>query len=496
MPPPASFDPQPAARPSAIRFLADRIDYERTRAMPYDESRLGLDRMRQLLDRLGNPGLDLPIVHVAGTKGKGSTSDMIAAALGAAGYRTGLFTSPHLEGVEERMAIDGRPCQPGELVELIRLVRPVVEAMDRLDPGGSGPAGPTYFEITTAMALLHFARRGVQAAVLEVGLGGRLDATNVCMPRVAVITSISFDHTQQLGDTLAAIAGEKAGIVKPGVPLVSGVVQPEPREVIRLVCRQRGCPLIERGTDYEFDYEPPRHAERGGQVGRVRFRTPAGSQDFALGLLGRHQAANAATALAVLDQLRQSDWRLPEAAVGRALAGLACPARIELLARQPAVVLDAAHNVASAEALLETLAESFSATRRLLIFAATRDKDYRGMLARLLRCFDEVFFTCYLDNPRAVPPQELAACAAQLWAEKGPGPFGRHGPQRGSEGSDPRPLSSRWPIYDNPAGAWQAAIGRSRPDDLICITGSFFLAAEIRRLLHSAGPCLPPSGRV
>ncbi len=331
MPSPASFDPPPAARTSAIRFLTDRIDYERTWAMPYNASRLGLDRMRQLLYRLGNPGLDLPIVHVAGTKGKGSTSAMIAAALVAAGYRTGLFTSPHLEGVEERMAVDGNACPPGELVELVRLVRPAVEAMDRLAAGGPGPAGPTYFEITTAMALLHFARQGCQAVVLEVGLGGRLDATNVCAPRVAVITSISFDHTQELGDTLAAIAGEKAGIVKPGVPLVSGVVQPEPREVIRTVCRQRGCPLIERGTDYDFDYEPPRNAQLGGQTGRVRFRTPEGSQDFRLGLLGRHQAANAATALAVLDQLRRSGWRLPEAAVGRALAGLAWPARIELV---------------------------------------------------------------------------------------------------------------------------------------------------------------------
>ncbi len=159
-------------------------------------------------------------------------------------------------------------------------------------------------------------------------------------------------------------------------------------------------------------------------------------------------------------------------------------------------MLDGADNVASARALIETLAESFSATRRLLIFAATRGKDYRGMLAHLRGCFDEILFTRYLDNPRAVPPEELAACAARLSAEERPLPAGRNGPRCGWEGSAPRPVSSPWPVYGDPAGAWAAAIGRSRPDDLICITGSFFLAAEIRRLLRSGGPCLPPSGRV
>ena len=486
-----------------MRFLLGRIDYERSRSMPYDPHQLGLGRIRELLDRLGRPDAGLPVVHIAGTKGKGSTSAMIAAALSAAGLRTGLFTSPHLDRVEERIRIDGRPCEPEELVELVDLVRPAVEAMNPHDPAAPGArianpssAGPTYFEIITAMALVHFARRKVRAAVLEVGLGGRLDATNVCSPQVSVITSISFDHTQQLGNSLAAIAWEKGGIIKPGVPVVSGVTEDEPREVIRQICRQRGCRLIERPADFDFDYEPPQHLERADGCGLVRYRAggdhadqcrptptnadqrdphagtpsvpgrcPVGARSvpdgvcrqFSLRLPGRHQAANAAVALAVLQELSRAGWDVPEAAVRRGLGELAWPARVEVLSRRPTVVLDAAHNVASIEALVETLRESFAAARRILIFASSQDKDHRGMLQRLLGCFDEILWTRYLDNPRAVPPEDLQALAVELG-------------------------SRRWPIYADPAAAWEAARRLASPEDLIVVAGSFFLAAEIRRL--------------
>jgi dihydrofolate synthase/folylpolyglutamate synthase len=481
-------------REAAARFLLERIDYERSRAMPYDPHRLGLDRMRVLLGRLGRPDQGLPVVHVAGTKGKGSTSAMIAAALSAAGLRTGLFTSPHLDGVEERMRIDGQPCSPDDLVELIDLVRPAVETMDggreeelqnakcKMQNANSGetaqsprpktqdprplipnpqsliPSSPTYFEITTAMALLHFARQKARAAVLEVGLGGRLDATNVCAPQLSVITSISFDHTQQLGNTLAAIAREKAGIIKPGVPVVSGVTAAEPREVIRQICRERGCRLIERQTDFDFDYEPPRRLELADACGVLHYRAPDGCRAFSLRLAGRHQAANAALAVAALDQLRRSGWQVPDAAIGTALAGLTWPARIEVVARRPAIVLDGAHNVASVEALLETLDACFAPARRILIFAASRDKDHHGMLRRLLGRFDEILLTQYLDNPRAMPAEELERLAAQI---------------------DGR----RRPVYAGPAAAWEAARRLAAPEDLLCVSGSFFIAAEIRRLL-------------
>ena len=293
LPMPSRANSSSARRDAALRFLVGRIDYERTQSMPSSEEAMKLDRMRELLARLGNPHEAVPIVHVAGTKGKGSTSAMIAAVLSAAGYRIGLFTSPHLDRVEERIAIDGRPCSGDDLADLVERIRPAVEAMDQAAisplPSGDEPEvrategsgvrgqgsespnqhGPTYFEIVTAMAFDHFRRRGVNAAVLEVGLGGRLDSTNVCSPCVTIITNISFDHTKQLGDTLAAIAAEKAGIIKPGVPVISGVDTDEPRGVIRRIARQNGCRLVELGVDFHFDYHPPHHLERARIRGTV-----------------------------------------------------------------------------------------------------------------------------------------------------------------------------------------------------------------------------------
>jgi dihydrofolate synthase / folylpolyglutamate synthase len=462
--PPTLLDPAASPHARALDFLASRIDYERMRRMPYGERELKLDRMRALLDRLGNPERGLPILHVAGTKGKGSTAAMLGSVLRAAGFRSGVFSSPHLERVEERFAINGLHATPDELVEMVEAVRPACEAMDRAACSSGGVAlGPTFFEVTTAMALEHFARRRCDVAVLEVGMGGRLDSTNVCSPMVAIITSISHDHTNQLGSTLEAIAGEKAGIVKPGVPVVSGVVEPAARDVIRRRCRELGCRLVELGTDFEFRYAPPGGVEQAEGLGRMDFLLPPGGTDappryagLPLRLLGSHQAANAAVALAALEELQRLGWAIPEAAVRAGLAEVVCPARVEIVARRPVVVLDAAHNVASIDALLATLDESFSAARRLLIFATTEEKDVRGMLASLLGRFDEVIFTRYRNNPRGVPAEELQALAAEL--------SGR-----------------TWPVRATPAEAWDLAARTAGPDDLICVTGSFFIAAEMRR---------------
>jgi len=459
----ADFDDTSAEYRGAVQFLLGRIDYERADFMPSGGHGLKLDRMRQLLDRLGSPHLGLPTIHIAGTKGKGSTAAIIAAALSAAGYRTGLFTSPHLERMEERIAIDGLRCSGKELVNLVEQIRPVVEAMDRAAASGAGEQGPTYFEIITAMAMLHFAQCKADAVVLEVGLGGRLDATNVCLPRVSVITSISFDHTKQLGNTLTAIAGEKAGIIKPGVPVVSGVVEQEPRDVIREVCRQRQCRLVELHRDFDFSYWSPRHLEQTAEHGKLDFRyhfggVSLGFENLSLSLTGHHQAANTAVALAAVAELKRAGWKIPEDAIRKALAEMVWPARVEVVARRPVVVLDAAHNPASIAALLRTLDESFRVARRMLIFATTRDKDLRGMLSLLLDRFDRVVFTRYLDNPRAVPPEELQSLAFEL-------------------------TGRRYPTYAEPAAAWEAIRTQAASNDLICITGSFFLAADMRRTM-------------
>lgn len=454
-------------REAALRFLYQRIDYERTVSMPYHQGKLKLARMRELLRRLGDPQESLPIVHVAGTKGKGSTAAMVAAVLTAAGYRTGLFTSPHLVGMEERLAIDGSPCPPDEFVQLVEELAPVVNQMDA-EAERSYPTdfGPTFFEVVTAMGFLRFAQRGVQVAVVEVGLGGRLDSTNVCRPRVSVITSISLDHTKQLGKTEEAIAWEKAGIIKRGVPVVSGVTHPGAREVIRAACRRKRSRLVEVEREFHFDYRPPRGLERAPAWGEVDFEYdgPGGARSYQrvrLGLVGRHQGANAAVALATLAQLQAAGWDIPESAIRIGLESLVWPARVEVLARHPVVIIDAAHNVASVEALLRTLEESFSVRKRILIFATTQEKDVAEMLRRLLPAFDHVLLTQYLDNPRAVPLAELCATA------------------RAVSGRD-------WPAFGRPAEAWQAARSLASAEDLICVTGSFFIAAQVRHEVQGA----------
>ena len=507
----------------ARRFLMDRINYERAQSMPCSEEAFKLDRMRELLNRLGNPQQGMPIVHVAGTKGKGSTSAMLAAVLSAAGFHSGLFTSPHLDRVEERITLDARPCSAEDLTALLEQIRPVVEAMDRAAAEKKPPEyGPTYFEIITAAALLHFAQCRADAVVLEVGLGGRLDSTNVCTPVVSLITSISFDHTKQLGATLAAIAAEKAGIIKTGVTVVSGVTTDEPREENRRLARQNGCQLIEQGVDFDFVYRPPLHLEQADSPARIDFRYlqrdtenleekgeesialemriasprschPERSEgsavnaeeilryaqddkntaydNLAIRLLGRHQAANAAMVLATVEQLRRIGWKIPEVAVRRGLAEVKWPARVEVVARRPAVVLDAAHNAASIGALVEALAESFSVERRWLIFATTQEKDLRGMLSQLLDAFDRVIFTRYQNNPRGVPPEQLQALAVEL----------REAAAKETQKTGVRTADTT--VVSTPTDAWNMVHQLAGPDDLICITGSFFIAAEMQRLI-------------
>ncbi len=251
----------PAHENSAADFLLRRINYERTPNVPYLSGEFKLDRMRRLMSLLGDPHLDLKAIHIAGTKGKGSTAAMVASVLCAAGYRAGLYTSPHLERTEERIVIDGQACPPDKFLALAAQVQPAVERIDE-ESAAHGEMGPTFFEVTTAMAFLHFAQANVAAAVLEVGLGGRLDSTNVCRPEVCIITSISFDHVKQLGNTLALIAAEKSGIIKPGIPVISGVIDPEPRDVIAARAAELSAPLIQLGIDYDFS--PPLPPGEGG----------------------------------------------------------------------------------------------------------------------------------------------------------------------------------------------------------------------------------------
>jgi len=488
------------SREDAIRFLESRLNYERAKSVPYNEERFKLDSMRQLLTRLGDPDRDFPIIHIAGTKGKGSTATMIASVLSASGRRTGLYTSPHLERLEERFRVDGKICSEQELIALVRAIQPAVEALEQEVAPVPDRWGPTYFEMVTAMAMLHFSRQGAEAAVLEVGLGGRLDSTNVCMPVVSVITSISFDHTQQLGNTLAEIAGEKGGIIKPGVPVVSGVVQEEPRRVIERIAQDRGCCISQLGVDFHVRYHPLKlDATMEKDSGSFRLQAEIDYAEgfdalhdeehwtlprLSLGLIGRHQAVNAAIALATLRQLQKGNglsWEITEEAIREGLANAHqhCPARLEVISLSPTVVMDVAHNPASIAATVQVLRESFfsfaSAGQdqekqrdephkqpRLLMFAATQDKDFPAMLRLLLPHFNQVIFTRYRNNPRAVPPAELAKVAEEIFAELG--------------------KSAKQTITDDPATACAIAQSWMTPQHLVCVTGSFFLVSEVRAI--------------
>jgi dihydrofolate synthase/folylpolyglutamate synthase len=456
----------------AIEYLFSRINYERLHGESYSARDFKLDRMRQFLELIGNPQERIPAVHIAGTKGKGSTASVVASILAAAGHRVGLFTSPHLTAFEERMTVNGVRPSPQQLVELVNGVRDSVERLER----SAGPMSPTYFEIATALAWRYFEQQNAGIAVLEVGLGGRLDATNVCRPEVCVITSISRDHTALLGSDLASIAREKAGIIKPGVPVVSGVRPAEARRVLEQTCREQGAPLLQLGETVRVAI----HQSDGGSADeRAAPLPPMRRADVAtpwrawpnvpVALPGEHQADNAALALAATGVLVERGWNVDADAVYRGLASVAWPARIEVLAARPTVVVDAAHNWASIGALLRTLATSFPARRRVLIFAATCDKDVAGLLRRLLPEFDTVILSQYQNNPRAVPAAELHRLVGAISG---------------------RPVH----VASDPAAAWKLARRLASEDDLICVAGSFFIAAELREIiLDQSGPALAPS---
>lgn len=467
-------DPKNRRREAAIEFLLGRINYERTAWIPYGHRQLKLDRMRQLLTRLGNPDAGMPIVHIAGTKGKGSTAAMVAAVLRAAGYEVGLFSSPHLENIEERFAVNGQPCTGDELASLVDQLRPVVAAMDRESENADSSMSPTYFELTTAIALMHFAERKVDVAVLEVGLGGRLDSTNVCQPAVTVITSISFDHTKQLGETLPEIAAEKAGIIKPGVPVLCGQMDSAPRQVITEIAKQHGCRMLVAGRDFRHRYRAAKLRDDPETLGRVDFDGDIGDEHLRLTglplrLLGEHQAANASLAIATVAELRRQGWSISTAAIHQALQHLSLPGRFEIVGHRPPVVLDVAHNVASARALGDALEASFPDDNRILLLAASHDKDVRGIVRELLPHFRQVVVTRYLDNPRSVPVPELGEIVReQIKSLRSKEVIGN--------------------VYEceSPDDAWDMAVELASADQLICITGSFFIVAELRSRALSA----------
>jgi dihydrofolate synthase/folylpolyglutamate synthase len=441
--------------PETITYLHSLTDYETKRIERYTPETLDLSRVERLLAAVGNPHTRFPAVHLAGTKGKGSTAAMCESSLRAAGYHTGFYSSPHLHTFRERIQVGGHKITREEIIALVDEVRPAIE----------GIPGVTTFEAITTLGFLYFARSEVDIAIVEVGLGGRLDATNVMMPEVSVITSLSLDHTYLLGDTLAEIAWEKAGIIKPRIPVVSAPQPAEGIKVIEAVCQERGAPLTEVGRDWDYEAGP---ADFDGQAFTARHISNEGAEldgEYWIPLLGRHQLENSTSAIAALDILRRQGFHIPNEAVREGLRDVYWPGRMEILSREPLVVVDCAHNPYSAQVLRKALEEWFPGQRWVLTFGASADKDIAGMLKALLPISEYVIVT-RSDHPRAAAPIELADIVVSVGG--------------GAE------------VTVNMRKALRRGLTMMDPGNGLLVTGSVFLVADAREeWAHHTGAPLP-----
>ena len=458
-----------------LKRLFGRINYERQNTPKASDFKLA--NMLELVGRLGDPHLKYPVIHVAGTKGKGSVCTYLGAILAASGLKTGVYTSPHLEVVHQRIAIDGQIIGDQQLLEVLNRMAPVIDEMDGRAVD-SEVSKLTFFEVITAAAMLHFANERVDVAVLEVGMGGRLDSTNICKPELCVITNVSLDHTQQLGETVDRIAREKAGIIKSGIPVVSGATHPEVLPVISETAQRHSANLFSMDQDFYCDsqvvgrqdseWSSTSHQARVSNRFRVRGKVGQESyqiDELEVGIWGAHQQQNASMAIAAVHVLIENGWSISQQHIRAGLRQARLEGRTEVLMRQPTVVVDMAHNVASAAALADTLCleipEFSEANRRRLVFAASREKDVEGMLRPLAAVFDEICLTQFTSNPRGMPVQQLTEIAAQV----------------------PNSTNTQWLTKPDSrtAGLW--CLENMEERDFTCITGSVFLVAELRPLM-------------
>lgn len=436
----------------ALNYIYSHTNFERKLMPKYDMTTLDLSRIEGLESDLGNPHREFPVILIAGTKGKGSTAAMVERILRAAGYKTGLYSSPHLHSFRERIRVAGKMVTEAEIIQRVNQLRPHADTV----------LGLTAWEVMTALAFLTFAAEKVDVAVLEVGLGGRLDATNITEPVVSVITSISYDHTHLLGNTLSAIAFEKAGIIRQGGEVVCAPQFPEAMTTIETVCAERQASLIVAGEETPW------------RIGRVSL----GGQSFFwrnsryfLPLLGEHQVTNAITALMAVEKFAEKmGWEISDAAKQKGIAAVVWQGRLEILSRDPLLLVDSAMNGDSARKLRQTLTEYFPGRRVIFVFGASRDHDYRAMLTELLPISTRVIAT-QASHPRATRPDVLAATALTL-------------------GATIETTSS----VDEALALAEENIGER---DLICVAGSLFCAAEARFVwMEKTRQPLPPTDPV
>ena len=417
-------------------------------------AKFNLENITVLMERLGRPDRTYPIVHIAGTNGKGSTAAFLESILRAAGFRTGLNTSPHLERINERIRINGEEVSDQIFAETFTRVQEVIE---ELLAAGRLQAHPTYFECVTALAFEVFARERVEFAVVEVGLGGRLDATNIVRPQVSVITRIDFDHENYLGHSLEEIAREKAGIVKAGVPVATAPQLPEVREVLRGKARELDATIVDTGEDFDLEREI---AEAGCARALARARARGEAVRLAPGLPGRFQLENALNAAATARLLQARGYRITNQNIEQGNRSTEWPGRLERLQAGPDVYLDGAHNPGAARELAQFLEENFARRRVYLIFGAMRDKSVDEMTGILFPLASEVIFT-QPGTPRAVSANQLADLA------------GHH--------------AARYTVIRDAEEALESALAKARSDDAVFVTGSLYLVGQLRHAWKGRG---------
>lgn len=450
------LDPSQSAFQKAVKFLNTLTNYEGLRIVRYNADNFDLSRMKNLLRKLDNPQDKIRTVHIAGTKGKGSTTAMTAAMLEAQGLRVGTYTSPHLIDLRERIAINGVMISQDDFAKYVRNIEPIVKKLKPL---------PTYFDVMTAIAFQYFADQKVDIAVIETGLGGRLDSTNVIKPEVSAISSISFDHMQQLGYSLAKIAAEKAGIFKPGVPAISVAQVPEVEAVLKRVAGEVGAPLEICGSSIEFSYRFEA-SRMGGRQYRVCLTTNTSKYEhITVPLYGEHQALNCGLAMAIIDRLKSRGFPIDDTKAMEGLSKAAISGRMEIIKQTPKIMVDAAHNAASVDALMRAIGQHVPYDSLVVIFGCCGDKDIEGMLGRIASGADKVIFT-KVNSIRTANPHDLAM---------------RYTEQYGKMAQ----------VVENLDQALEIAYRAVTKEDLICITGSFYLVGEAKRKIQGDTPPAP-----
>ncbi|MDP6924994.1 MAG: folylpolyglutamate synthase/dihydrofolate synthase family protein [Candidatus Scalindua sp.] len=438
----------------AEEFLLQTIDFEKLTQYKYDTSTFDLKRMEEMMSYVEGPHKKRKAVHITGTKGKGSTAIIIASALKGLGLKTGLFTSPHLTYLGERMKVNDKTISQDMFVQLMNILKPYIDKITAETP----ILMPTFFEIVTAIAFLYFEREKVDLSVLEVGMGGRLDSTNIILPEVSVITPVGYDHTDRLGNTLDKIAFEKAGIIKEGVPVISSIQEPDALAVISKACNEKRSLLYLVGQDILiYDIKV---AQRNGIYGtECVIETWRNSyKDIFLPLVGRHQVENCAAAIGSLEVLSgKGVIKIDNGMIVNASADIRCPARIEVISEDPIIIVDTAHTVASMKILRESINENFSFKKLVLVLGLSSDKDIGGVLKEIASIADYLILT-RTGNPREAEPEQMAVTVKRFFHKN-------------------------LMVIEDIDEAMEEAKRVAMKDDLICITGSFFLAGKVKEIL-------------